>query len=185
MRLVIFQINTDFLINQLTKCFYTRHLTPLLYFKKNKLCSPSQNLLEISTFYQIFTSSDTGWGVSVSNKYQPPYNFAKRQYFYTRDFISLLHFGKKIGALHRKDFSKHPLFTTFSLFLKANEVWNISNKCWFPNNSVNKIFLHKTAYAPPALQKILRSPSQNILETFTFYFIFPSFHSGWGVLYFK
>ena len=54
--------------------------------------------------------------------------------------------GKKIGVLHCKSFSKHPLFTTFSLFLKVSEVCNISNKCWFPNKSVNKIFLHKTPY---------------------------------------
>ena len=33
-RLVTSQINTDYLINQLTKYFYTRHLTPVLYFKK-------------------------------------------------------------------------------------------------------------------------------------------------------
>ena len=29
----MFQINTDFLINQLTQYFYTRQLTSLLYFK--------------------------------------------------------------------------------------------------------------------------------------------------------
>ena len=33
----------------------------------------------------------------ISNKYQPPYNLAKRQYFYTRDFISLLHFREKLA----------------------------------------------------------------------------------------
>ena len=36
MRFVIFQVNADFLINQLTKYFYARHLTRLLYFKKKK-----------------------------------------------------------------------------------------------------------------------------------------------------
>ena len=30
----MFQANADFLINQLTKYFYTRNLTPFLYFKK-------------------------------------------------------------------------------------------------------------------------------------------------------
>ena len=65
----------------------------------------------------------------ISNKYQPPYNLAKHQYFYTRDSISLLHFGKKIGSLHYKRFLRHALFTTFSLFLKVSEVGNISNKC--------------------------------------------------------
>ena len=33
MRFVIFQVNVDFLINLLTKYFYTRHLTIRLYFK--------------------------------------------------------------------------------------------------------------------------------------------------------
>ena len=51
----------------------------------------------------------------ISYEYQPN-NLAKYQYFYTRNFISLRHFEKKIRALHRKRFSKHPLFTTFSLF---------------------------------------------------------------------
>ena len=34
MRFVIFQINTDFLINQLKKHFYRRNFTPFFYFKK-------------------------------------------------------------------------------------------------------------------------------------------------------
>ena len=39
-RFLIFQINTKLLINQLKPYFYTRHLTPLLEFKK-KECSLS------------------------------------------------------------------------------------------------------------------------------------------------
>ena len=49
--------------------------------------------------------------------------------------------SKKIGALHCKSFSKHPLFTLFSLFLTVSEVCNISNKYWLPNKSATKIFL--------------------------------------------
>ena len=60
---------------------------------------------------------------------------------------------KKIDALHRKRFSKHPLFTTFSLFWKVSGVCNISNKCWLAHKSPNKIFLHKTTYTPPLFQK--------------------------------
>ena len=30
-------------------------------------------------------------------------------------------FRKKIGALHPKPYSKHPIFTTFSVFLKLSE----------------------------------------------------------------
>ena len=104
---VILQVNADFLINQLTKYFYTRQLNFLLHF-----------LLVLAVDEMS----------CISQKYQPPNNLAKHQYFYTRDFISLLHFGKKIGALHRKRFSKHPLFTTFSIFLKVSEVCIISSK---------------------------------------------------------
>ena len=43
-------------------------------------------------------------------------------------------------------FLKQSFFSIFSLFLKVGEVCNNSNKCWFPNRSVNKIFLHKTPY---------------------------------------
>ena len=103
----------------------------------------------------------------ISYKYQTPNNLAKYQYFYTRHFISLRHFEKN-GALHCKLFSKHPLFTTFSLFLKVSEVCNISSKCWLPNKSANKIFLQKTPYTPSFFYKNLLSPSQNLLETFTF-----------------
>ena len=39
MRFLIFQINTDFLIDQLEKYFYTRHLTLLLHSKKTFLLS--------------------------------------------------------------------------------------------------------------------------------------------------
>ena len=85
----------------------------------------------------------------ISNKYQPPYNLAKRQYFYTRDFISYPHFGKN-DALDRKRFSKHPLFTAFSLFLKVSEVCNISNKCWLPYKSLTKLFLYKASETAPS-----------------------------------
>ena len=33
----------------------------------------------------------------ISNKYQPPNNLAKYQYFYTRDFIFFLHLEKKLA----------------------------------------------------------------------------------------
>ena len=76
-------------------------------------------------------------------------------------------FRKTIGALHRKSFSKHPLFTTFSLLLKVSEVCNISSKCGLSNKSAKKIFLHKTPYTPPLFQK----------KTSTFYHIFRIFDS--------
>ena len=60
---------------------------------------------------------------------------------------------KKVGNLHSKRSPKHPLFTTFSLFLTVNEVCNISNKYWLPNKSAKKILLHKTHYTPLSFQK--------------------------------
>ena len=133
---------------------------------------------------------------NISNIYRPPGNIPKLSYFYTRHFIYLHHLEKN-DDIHRKSFLKHPLCTTFSLFWKVSEVCNILNKCWLPNKSVNKIFLnktpytppllqkHKTPYTPPSFEKKMRSPSQILLETYTFHHIFSSFYCGWGVQYFK
>ena len=144
-------------------------------------------LLETFTFYPIFTSFHSGLDevCYISNKYQPLDNLAKHLYFYTRDFISLYNFGKKLEALHRKTFSEHPLFSTFSLFLKVDEVCNVSSNCWLPNKPANKIFLYKAPYTPPLFQKNFCSSSQMLLKTSTFYYIFTSFDSGWSVLCFK
>ena len=106
---------------------HTAPYTPPLFQKKVR--SPSQNLLKTFTFHPsllIFTVVEV---CNITNKNQSPSNLAKYQYFYTRDFIYPSFISEKIGALHRRGFSKHPLFTTFSLFLKVSEVCNISNKC--------------------------------------------------------
>ena len=47
---------------------------------------------------------------------------------------------KKIGALHRKHFSKHPLFTTFSLFLTVNEFAIFQINADFLINQLEKYF---------------------------------------------
>ena len=53
-----------------------------------------------------------------------------------------------------------------------SEVCNIWSKCWLPNKSANKIYLHKTHYTPPLLQiKMFCSLSQNLWETSTFTFL--------------
>ena len=44
-------------------------------------------------------------------------------------------FQKELGALHSKVLSKHLHYTTFPLFLAANEACNISSKYWLPNKS--------------------------------------------------
>ena len=98
-RYVIFQVNADFLINQLTKHFYTRHLTPLLHLKKKIALSSEEcfrNIYFSPHFHHIFTRFSTQrWGVNITNKNQPPSNLAKHKYFYTRDLLSFRHLRKK------------------------------------------------------------------------------------------
>ena len=152
MRFVIFQVNADFLINQLTKHFYTRHLTLLLYFTKELALSIAESFKNIhffSTFLLVFTVDGVCY---ISNKKQPPNNLAKRQYFYTRDFISLLHFERKLVLFIAKPFRKHPLFTTFPLFLTVHHICNIQINTNFFINWL-KIFLHKTPLALPSIQE--------------------------------
>ena len=69
MRFVIFQIIADFLINQLVKYFYTKHLTLLLHFK---------NKIIFTTFLLVFKVDEV---CNISNKNQPPSNSTKYQYF--------------------------------------------------------------------------------------------------------
>ena len=63
-------------------------------------------------------------------------------------------FRKKIGALHSKRFSKHPVFTTFPFtFKRVSQACNILNKYCFLNKSAKETFLHKTTYTLPSFQK--------------------------------
>ena len=119
----VFEINADFLIFQQTKYLYTRHPTPILHFKKKKLHSPFQKHPLFTKYINLLVI-----------------------------YLNINIFTKKISSFCKR-FSKDSLFTTFSLFLKVSEVCNISNKCWLPNKSANKIFLHKTPYIPPSFQK--------------------------------
>ena len=65
---------------------------------------------------------------------------------FTQETLYPLLFLKKMAVSITNVFRNNHFFPIFSLFLKVGEVCNISNKCWFPNKSVNKIFLHKTPY---------------------------------------
>ena len=49
-------------------------------------------------------------------------------------------FQKNVGGLHRKRFSKDPLFTTFSLSLTLNEVYIFQINTDFPINQLKKYF---------------------------------------------
>ena len=108
-------------------CFYTNTLHPPSFQKRIYDIHPRSfhKHQMFTTFLLVFTVDEM---CNISNKYQPPSNLAKYKYFCKRDVISLLHFEKKNGVLHRKRFSKHSLLSTFSLFLMVSEVCNISNK---------------------------------------------------------
>ena len=135
MSFVIFQINTNLLINQLNKIFLhkTPYAPPSFQQKTCALhCRCFQKYPLFTTFLLVFTVNEVCY---ISNKYHPPNNLTKHQYFYRRDLIPLFHFEKKIGAVHRVHFSKHLLLTPFSLFLTMSELCNISNKYRLPNKS--------------------------------------------------
>ena len=153
---VIFQVNAGFLKNQLTKYFYIRHLNPcyLKKKKKKKNCTLHRRIFQKRQFFTTFLVFLTVDEVCyISNKNQPfSNNLAKRQYFYTRDFISLLHFERKFALLIAKSFRKHPLFTTFSLFLTVHNVCNIQINTNFFLNQL-KIFLHKASLALHSIQE--------------------------------
>ena len=75
-------------------------------------------LFEAPTFYHLFLVFTVDEVCYISNKYQPPNNLVKHQYVYTREFIFLLHFEKKLTLSIANIFPKYSLFTTFSLFSK-------------------------------------------------------------------
>ena len=60
-----------------------------------KICALHCKIFEkhplFATFLLVFTVDELCY---ISNKYQSPNNLRKYQYFYTGDFISLLHFEK-------------------------------------------------------------------------------------------
>ena len=51
-------------------------------------------------------------------------------------------FSRKISALHWRGSRKHSLFTTFSLVLRMGQVFNITNKYQFPNQSAKNLYFH-------------------------------------------
>ena len=55
MRFVIFQVNSDFLINHLTKNFYTRHLAPLSSFQK--ICAVHRRCFQNHPLFTNFSSN--------------------------------------------------------------------------------------------------------------------------------
>ena len=96
MRFVIFQINTDFLINQLKNIFTQDTLNSAFVSKIQIVLSIVEAFGHINLIphFNVFTTDEV---CNISNKEQPPSNSGKCQYFYTRDFTSLFHFKKKLA----------------------------------------------------------------------------------------
>ena len=148
----------DFLMTQLKKYFYLRHLTLLLYLNRNctlhRTSSWKHSLF--TTILLVFTVDKV---CNISNKYQSPSNLPTHNtlILLSKRLYNLLSFEKNVGTLHWKHLPKHPLFTIFSLFLTLSEVCNVSNKYWLPYKSANKIFLHKTKKLVKISKNVVKS----------------------------
>ena len=83
--------------------------------------------------YQLFTAILVFLTVDevcyILNKYQPLYNLVQLQYFYTRDFTSLLHFKKQLAVSIANAFRNIHVLQLFPLLLKVSDICNISGKC--------------------------------------------------------
>ena len=147
MKFAIFQVNAE----SAKKIFLhkTTYIPPLFQTKIALSIGESLRNIHLLRVVLVFTMDEVCY---ISNKYLIPNNLAKHQYFYVRDLKPFLHLRKKL-ALPIVNVLKHPLFTTFSLFLKMSEVCNISSKCWMPNKSVTNMFLHKTFETNPSFQQ--------------------------------
>ena len=139
-RFVKFRVNTDFLINQ-QKNIFTQHTSHPSLISRENLRSLWHKFLETSTFYHIFAIFHLVFAIFYINT-DLNVNSKILIFLHKRRYISLS-FRKRIGVFRCKNFSKHPFFTTFSLFLIIS---NISNKYWLPNRPTKEVFLQKTTY---------------------------------------
>ena len=120
------------------------------------LRSPLQNLLKTPTFHPIYNNFTVVEVCNITNKNHSLSNLAKYHYFYTRDLISFLHFGKKLVLSIANIFQNIQFLPHFHYVLTVSEVCNNSNnskKYWLLNKSATKIFLHKTPYTAPSFQQ--------------------------------
>ena len=174
----VFQINTEFVINQLKKYFYERDLHSSLISEKLAL-----SIIEVSRIIHFLLVVTIGELYHISNKYWPPNKLAKYWCFYTRDFIS--HFQKKLVLSILKVFQN---FHFFWLFLTVSEVRytdfiiDHQNNSFYSGvcNNINfllsqqnsNVFSQKAFYCSFLLLKNCCFPMQWFLETSTFYEIF-------------
>ena len=119
----MFQVNADFLINQLTKYFYTRHLTLPPYFTKKFALSIAESFKNIHFLPHFYQFSE--W--MNCTMFQIKTNFQTGQqniYYFKQKTLHTI----KISVFHRRGSRQHSLFIIFSLVLRMGKVFNITNK---------------------------------------------------------
>ena len=125
-------------------------------------------------FILVFTVDEVCY---ISNKYQPLNNLAKHHYFYTRDFISLLHFKQKF-TISIAEFFRNIHRNNFLVFLTVDEVCYISNKYQPPYDLVKHQYLCTRGFICLLhFGKKWHSPSQMFFGTSTFYHFFHYFYN--------
>ena len=63
-------------------------------------------------------------------------------YYFTPKTLHTSFFSWKISPLHRRVSRKHSLFTTFSLVFRMSQVFTITNKYQFRNQSAKNLYFH-------------------------------------------
>ena len=184
MRFVLFQVNANFQINQL-KNIFTQGTWRCSFIASKNLRSPSQNLLKTSTFHPFILVLTVVEVSNITNKNQSPTNLAKYQYFYTRDFISFLHYGKKLALSIARGFRNIYFLSHFHYFWRCVKLVIFQINADFLINQLRKYFTQNTWDCSLIPTKNLCSPSHKFLEISTFYHMSSSFHIPWVVQYFK
>ena len=87
-------------------------------------------------------------------------------------------FRKKMALSIANVFRNIQFLPCLPLLLRVSEVCNISNKYIFLINHLNKCFYTRHLALFLRFKTNLRSLSQKLLDTSTFYHIFTNFHSG-------
>ena len=152
MRFLIFQINTDFLIDQLEKYFYTRHLTLLLHSNKTFLLSIPEVFRKINFLPHFYLLSQR-MRCAIFQINTDLLKIYEHINIFAQETLTLLHLEdslkihlsfspKALGALWHRGFWKQPYFTICLLVLEVGEVYNISNKSQLLNMSVKYLLFY-------------------------------------------
>ena len=155
-RFVIFQINTDFLINQLQKYFYaiiSQNTLHCSFIPTKRSCSRSQGFRKIDFlphFYLILERMRCAIfqiNADLVKVYEHINTFTQEtlQLSFIWEILSkniALFFPKPIGVLCHRGFWKHPRFTVCLLVLIVGELYNISNKNQLPNKSAKYLLFY-------------------------------------------